>query len=238
MKAAGFRRSTSFGACLRCFSQKAFNQPKDGGVLTRSGGIASVFRLPIQEDDPSGLDACFVGIPMDHGCSNRSGTRLGPRSVRQESCMIRHSNMTGASPFESIQVADIGDVPIVPYSLPRTIDIITGYFNRIMAANCTPLAIGGDHTMTYPILRAIKEKHGPVALVQVDAHHDLSDSMMGVKVAHGTPFRRAIEEELVDSKKVIQIGLRGSMYSDECEEIYDWSKEKVCVYWVSCSSIG
>ena len=215
------------GVIIRSFSQRTFNQPKDGGILVRSGGISSVFRLPIQEDNPNGLDVCFVGIPMDHGCSNRSGTRMGPRAIRHESCMIRHSNMTGASPFESLQVADIGDVPIIPYSLSRTVDVITQYFTKIMATNCIPLAMGGDHTMTYPVLRAIKEKYGPVGLVQIDAHHDLTDTMMGEKVAHGTPFRRAIEEGLLDPKMVIQIGLRGTMYSNEHTEIYDWATEKV-----------
>ena len=216
--AAVFRRS---------YCEKTFNQPKDGGVLARSGGIASVFRLPIQEDDPKGLDACFVGIPMDHGCSTRSGARLGPRAIRQESCMVRHTNMTGASPFESLQVADVGDVPVVPYNLPRTMDIIAQYFRKIVAANCKPLAIGGDHSMTYPILRAIREKHGPVGLVQIDAHHDLIDTTMGEKLAHGTPFRRAIEEGLLDPTKVIQIGLRGSIYPNDHEDIYDWAKEQV-----------
>ena len=219
--------SLSRGIVLRGYSQNTFNQPKDGGVLVRAAGISSVFRLPIQEDNPNGLDVCFVGIPMDNGCSTRSGTRMGPRAIRHESCMIRPTNGTGASPFESLQVADIGDVPVIPYSLQRTIDVITQYFTKIMAANCIPLAMGGDHTMTYPILRAIKEKHGPVGLVQIDAHHDLLDTSLGEKIAHGTPFRRAIEEGLLDPKMVIQIGLRGSIYSNDHVEIYDWAKEKV-----------
>lgn len=147
-------RQVYFRASL---TRTLFNQPKEGNVLYRAGGITSLFRLPIEEAQPKGLDACFVGVPMDIGCSNRSGTRHGPRAIRHESVVIRCISDVGACPFESLQVADIGDVSVVPYSMQRTIDSITEYFLRIMEANCVPLAMGGDHTMTYPILRAIKE---------------------------------------------------------------------------------
>ncbi len=212
---------------VRHFSKKLLNQPKDGDELVRTGGIPSLFRLPIQEDHPAGLDACFVGVPMDHAAGNRSGTRLGPRGIRLESCRIHPMNVTGACPFESLQVADIGDVPIVPYSIPRTVDIITEYFKRIMDANCTPLTMGGDHSITYPILRAIGKKHGPVGVVLIDAHTDLQDSIMGEKVVHGTPFRWAIEEGLVDPNLFVEIGLRGSMLLNEVTDIYDWAQQKV-----------
>jgi len=130
-------------------------------------------------------------------------------------------NITGAAPFSSIQVADIGDVPVVPYSIRRTIDIITEYYNRIYKANCIPLTLGGDHTLTYPILRAAKEKYGTVGLIQIDAHHDLQDQMMGEPVAHGTPFKRALDEQLIDPNKFYQIGLRGSLYAkEEIKEIF------------------
>lgn len=200
------------------FSTRAFNKPLTPDELYRAGGICSLFRLPLQESDPSGLDVCFVGIPMDIGCSNRSGTRHGPSAIRDESVLIRHICETGASPFESLQVADIGDVPIIPYNMQRTVDIITDYFLRIMDANCIPLAMGGDHTMTYPILRAMKRKHGTVGLIQIDAHGDLQDAMLGEKVAHGTTFKRALDEDLIDPKYMVQIGLRGSMYKEDIEE--------------------
>lgn len=190
-----------------------FNQPTSGYAMPRSGGIATTFRLPLQESSPEGLDACFVGIPMDTGCSNRSGTRLGPRFIRVESALIRAVSMSGAMPFESLQVADIGDVPIVPYNLTRSVDIITDHYRCIYKAGCTPLTLGGDHTLTYPILRAVKEKYGAVGLIQVDAHHDLQDEMMGETIAHGTPFKRALDEGLVDPTKMFQIGLRGNMYN-------------------------
>ncbi len=143
----------------------------------------------------------------------------GPRHIRYESVLIRALSMSGAMPFDSLQVADIGDVPIVPYNIQRSCDIITDYYNNVLKANCTPLTMGGDHTLTYPILRAIKEKYGAVGLVHIDAHHDLQDDMMGEPIAHGTPFKRALDEELIDPTKMFQIGLRGSMYS--FEEIHD-----------------
>lgn len=209
-------------------ANKKFNQPVSGHDMPRSGGIATMFRLPHQDNNPEGLDACFVGIPMDNGVSGRSGTRLAPRQIRNESTIIRSVNMTGAAPFESLQVADIGDVPVVPFNLKRTVDVIADYYRRVTAANCIPITMGGDHTLTYPILRAMKEKYGRVAMIQIDAHTDLYDNMMGEKLAHSTPFRRAIEEDLLSPEHVYQIGLRGSMYSlSEYSEVYEWAQNLV-----------
>ena len=220
--------SLTAGRCRALLSTAAYPQPLTSSELTRAGGICSLFRLPLQENKPEGLDACFVGIPMDIGCSNRTGTRFGPRAVRQESVLIRNINLTGARPFESLRVADIGDVPVVPYNMQRTIDIITEYFLKIMNANCIPLAIGGDHTMTYPILRAIKKKYGTVGFIQIDAHTDLWDEMLGEKVAHGTPFKRALEEDLIDPNYMVQIGLRGSMYEEDLTEQYMLPQQQAC----------
>ena len=145
-----------------------FNQPLSPNKIPRFGGLASMMRLPIQEGNPEGLDACFVGIPMDIGCSYRSGTRQGPRQIRHESNILRPFNLaTGAAPFESIQVADIGDVPTNPYDLKKTLDLITEFYRRIMQANCIPLGLGGDHTLTLPVFRAVREKYGPLAMIQV-----------------------------------------------------------------------
>ena len=128
-------------------------------------------------------------------------------------------------------MADIGDVPIIPYNLVRSVDIIADHYRRIYKADCTPLTLGGDHTLTYPILKAVKEKYGAVGLIQVDAHHDLQDLMCGEKIAHGTPFKRALDEELVDPKHMFQIGLRSSMYSyKETEEIFQWGQDQVMLY--------
>ena len=192
-----------------------FNQPLGGNDMPRFGGPATMMRLPTQET-AAGLDACFVGIPMDHGTSNRSGTRHGPRQIRAESCMLRPYNMaTGAAPFEHLQVADIGDVPINTFDLKKTVDIISDHYDTILGHGAIPLTLGGDHTLTWPILRSVAKKHGPVALIHIDAHADVNDTMFGEKVAHGCPFRRAWEDGCLQNDKVFQIGLRGTGYSPE-----------------------
>lgn len=200
-----------------------YNQPLGGNELARFSGPVTMMRLPTQPT-AEGLGACFVGIPMDIGTSNRSGTRHGPREIRAESCMLRPYNMaTGAAPFDRLQVADIGDVPVNTFDLKKTVDIITSSYNDILHHDCIPLTLGGDHTLTYPILRAIKEKHGPVALLHIDAHADINDEMFGERIAHGTPFRRAVDDGLLINDKVFQIGLRGTGYSPED---FNWSRDQ------------
>ena len=196
-----------------------FNQPLGGNDMPRFGGPATMMRLPSQQGT-DGLDACFVGVPFDIGTSNRAGTRHGPRQIRAESCLLRPYNMTTrAAPFDSLQVADIGDVPVNPLNLLDAVRIIEEAYDTIVADGCKPLTLGGDHTITLPILRAIKKKYGPVGLVHVDAHADINDSMFGERIAHGTPFRRCVEEGLIDGNRVVQIGLRGSGYT---AEDFDW----------------
>ena len=200
-----------------------FNQPLGGNQMPRFGGPATMMRLP-EQTTAEGLNACFVGIPMDHGTSNRPGTRLGPRQIRDESRLLRPYNMaTGAAPFDSLQVADIGDVAINTFDLKKTVDIITDHYRGILGHGCIPLTLGGDHTLTWPILRAMKERHGPVALIHVDAHADINDTMFGETVAHGCPFRRAWEDGCLTNDKVFQIGLRGTGYAPED---FDWSRDK------------
>ena len=200
-----------------------YNQPLGGNTMPRMGGPATMMRLPSQPT-AEGLDACFVGIPMDIGTSNRSGTRLGPRQIRDESRMIRPYNMaTRAAPFDKMQVADIGDVPINTFDLKKSVEIIAQTYREILRHDVVPLALGGDHTLTWPILRAMAEKHGPVALIHVDAHSDTNEHMFGEEAAHGCPFRRAYEEGLVNNELVFQIGLRGSGYSPED---FDWGRDK------------
>ncbi|XP_050412389.1 guanidinobutyrase [Patella vulgata] len=200
-----------------------FNQPISGNDLSRSAGIASLFRLPIHHDS-KGLDVCFVGACLDSGASNRSGTRLGPRHIRVESTMIRPYNMaTGAQPFDSLNVGDVGDVSLCMYDLPRACnDIKTGVYSLIKDG-CKAITLGGDHTISYPLLQAVKDKYGPVGLIHLDAHSDTSDTMFGCKIAHGTPFRRAVEDGCLDCSKVVQIGLRGPGYSLQDR---DWSIEQ------------
>ncbi|MGM0982113.1 MAG: agmatinase [Pseudomonadota bacterium] len=200
-----------------------FNQPIGGNDMPRFGGPATMMRLPTQES-AEGLDAAFIGIPMDIGTSNRPGTRLGPRQIRDESRMLRPYNMaTQAAPFDSLQVADIGDVPINTFHLPKSVEIITAFYERLLKHDCIPLTLGGEHTITLPILRAIAKRHGPVGLIHIDAHADINDHMFGEPIAHGTPFRRAQEEGLLDSQRVVQIGLRGTGYA---AEDFDWCREQ------------
>jgi guanidinobutyrase len=191
--------------------------------MPRIGGPATMMRLPTQAGT-DGLDACFVGIPMDIGASNRAGTRYGPRQIRAESCLIRPYNMaTRAAPFDSLMVADIGDVAIDTFNLPKCMDIITDAYRAIIASGCRPLTLGGDHTLTYPVLRAVAGKYGPVGLIHVDAHADINENMFGEKIAHGTPFRRAVEDRLLDTKRCIQIGLRATGYA---ADDFDWPRRQ------------
>ncbi len=170
----------------------ARNQPLSGNAMPRFAGPGTMMRLPAAAS-AQGLDAAFIGVPLDIGTSNRAGARFGPRQVRAESALLRPYNMaTGAAPFDTLQVADLGDVAINTYSLEKSLAIISGFYQEVLAAGCRPLSIGGDHTIALPILRALAKQHGPVALVHVDAHADVNDEMFGEPVAHGTPFRRAV----------------------------------------------
>ena len=189
------------------------NQPLSGNELARFSGPNTFMRLP-QATRLDGLDVAVVGVPMDIGTSWRSGTRFGPKQVRAESAMIRPYNMgTGAAPFDSLQVADVGDVAINTFSLSQSLAIIENSYKAILEHNVIPMGIGGDHSITLPILRAMADKHGPLALVHVDAHADVNDDMFGEKETHGTVFRRAYEEGLIVPKKTFQIGIRGSGYA-------------------------
>lgn len=199
------------------------NQPLSGNAMPRFGGIASMMRLPVARS-AAGLDAAFIGIPLDIGTSHRPGTRFGPRQIRAESCLLRPYNMaTGAAPFDALQVADLGDVPINTYSLEKSLPIITRFYTEVLGHGCVPLTLGGDHTIALPILRAVAAKHGPVALVHVDAHADINDDMFGERITHGTPFRRAVEEGLLACDKVYQIGLRGTGYA---ADDFDWPRQQ------------
>ncbi|MEM9009718.1 MAG: agmatinase [Pseudomonadota bacterium] len=202
-------------------AERDLNQPLGGNEMPRFAAPHTMLRLPAAER-PEGLDVGFIGIPLDIGTSFRPGTRHGPRAIRAESAMIRPYNMaTGAAPFEALQVADLGDVALNTFDLKDSVRLIEARFDAILAVDVVPLALGGDHTLTLPILRAMARKHGPVALVHVDAHADVNEHMFGEAIAHGTPFRRAVEEGLLQTSKVWQIGLRGSGYA---AADFDWPR--------------
>lgn len=197
------------------------NQPLGGNEMPRFGGPATMMRLPAAPS-PAGLDAAFIGVPLDIGTSHRPGARFGPRQIRAESCLLRPYNMaTGAAPFDTLQVADLGDVPINTFHLPKSVDRIERHYRPIVDGGCIPLTLGGDHTIVLPILRAVAARHGPVALIHVDAHADVNEHMFGEPLAHGTPFRRAVEEGLLQGDKVWQIGLRGTGYA---ADDFDWPR--------------
>jgi guanidinobutyrase len=203
--------------------KKKLNQPLGGNDMPRFGGIATMMRLP-HVPNAQDLDVAFVGVPFDIGTSNRSGARFGPRQIRTESSLIRPYNMaTRAAPFDSLQIADIGDVAINTFNIEKSMGIIESAYDDILAEDCKPLTMGGDHTIALPILRSVAKKYGPVGIVHVDAHADVNDTMFGERIAHGTPFRRAIEENLVDPKRMVQIGLRATGY--EADD-FDWPREQ------------
>ena len=198
-----------------------YNQPLGGNEMPRFAGPVTMMRLPAAPD-ATGLDAAFLGVPLDIGTSHRAGTRFGPRQIRAESAMLRPYNMaTRVSPFDHVQVADVGDVAIDAFSLERSVALIEAGVGAVVGAGATPLILGGDHTLTLAALRAVARAHGPVGLVHVDAHADVNEHMFGESIAHGTTFRRAVEEGLLDASRTVQIGLRGTGYADDD---FDWPR--------------
>jgi len=179
-------------------------------------------RLPHVED-PHGLDVAIVGVPYDGGTSYRPGARLGPREVRAQSSLIRtYSYFQRVAPFDVLNVADVGDVDAPPVSIEKCYDSVEARIGAIADAGARPLVIGGDHSISLPILRALARRHGPLGLVQFDAHIDTWDEYFGGKYFHGTPFRRAIEEGIVDGRRFVQVGIRGPMYG---EDDFDFHRE-------------
>ena len=196
-----------------------FFQPVSGFDLPRFAGVPSFMRLPvIPLDDPrlSEVDMGLIGVPWDAGTTNRPGPRHGPRQMRDYSTMIRRINpATGLDPFAMVNCADLGDVGPNPADLQDSMTRITDFYARVKSTGIIPMSVGGDHLCSLPILRGLAAD-GPVGMIHFDAHTDLFESYFGgFKYTHGTPFRRAIEEGLLDPKKVVQIGIRGTMYDGE-----------------------
>ncbi len=189
--------------------------PRDPFISPRFGQIATFMLLPAA-GSPAGLDVALLGIPYDGGVSYRPGARFGPRAVREQSSLIRPWNpVLKVHPFQRLRVADCGDVDVVPISIERTFAAVTARVDEVLAAGARPLAVGGDHSVTLPILRALARRHGPLGLVHFDAHPDTWDEYFGSKFFHGTPFRRAVEEGLLDPRRMIQVGIRGPLYGPE-----------------------
>jgi agmatinase len=188
-------------------------------------------RLPHSRELDS-LDVAILGIPFDGGTSYRPGARYGPREIRNQSSLIRPYNpVLKVAPFERLNVADYGDIDPAPVSIESTYQLIEKEMATLLEKDVLPVTVGGDHSISLPILRAVARKLGPVALVHFDSHPDTWDEYFGGKYFHGTPFRRAVEEELVDPKRMIQIGIRGSLYE---EADFDFQKE----HGISLVTIG
>jgi guanidinopropionase len=176
----------------------------------RYTGIPTFMRVPATTDWAE-IDIGLIGVPYDGGVTNRAGARHGPREIRNQSSLMRTiHHVTRINPYDLVSVADLGDVPFHQLlEHPKALDEIAAFFDRVKAHKIIPLSAGGDHTISLPILRAIA-KDGPVGMIHIDAHTDTWDMFQGSKFAHGSPFRRAVEEGLLDPKRVIQIGIRGA----------------------------
>ena len=196
-----------------------FFTPVSGMDLPRYAGVPTFMRLPHVGLDHARLkdvDIGLIGVPWDSGTTNRPGPRHGPRQLRDLSTMIRAENgSTRVRPFEMVNCADLGDVPPNPADIMDSMDRITAFYTKVLAAGIRPLTAGGDHLTSLPVLRAVA-KDGPLGMIHFDSHTDLFHSYFGGSMyTHGTPFRRAVEEGLLDPKRVIQIGIRGSAYDRE-----------------------
>ena len=190
-----------------------FPQPIDSVQTPRFGAIATFMRLP-HVPDPSQLDIALIGVPWDGGTTNRPGARHGPRQIRDMSTMMRRIHPTSKiAPFEIARIADLGDSPVNPIDVMDSLGRIEKFFAAVHAAGCLPLTAGGDHLITLPIFRGIA-RQSRLGMIHVDAHCDTNDTYFGGhRYTHGTPFRRAVEEQLLDPTRVVQIGIRASLYA-------------------------
>lgn len=189
--------------------------PIDASVNPRYSGIATFARLPRIEDVPR-ADIAVVGIPFDSGVSYRPGTRFGPSHVRESSRLLRPYNPAqDVSPFAVAQVVDAGDIPVNPFDLTEAVTEVERAALALGEQVQRIVAIGGDHTVALPLLRAVAAKHGPVAVLHFDAHLDTWDTYFGAPITHGTPFRRASEEGLIDLTSSCHVGTRGPLYSKQ-----------------------
>lgn len=202
-------------------ARAGFPQPVDAALVPRFAGLPTFMRLPIVTSSAE-VDVALVGVPFDGGTTNRAGARHGPREIRNQSSLMRRvHHVTGVAPYDLVRVGDLGDSPINPIDLMDALRKIEAFFAEIRAGGAIPITAGGDHLISLPILRALG-KGRPLGMIHFDAHSDTNDRYFGDNpYTHGTPFRRAIEEELLDPKRIVQIGIRGSIY-DPAD--YDFAK--------------
>ena len=208
-------------------SDDKFFEPISGAELPRFAGVPTFMRLPYMEFDHPRIDEVemgIIGVPWDGGTTNRPGARHGPRQLRDLSTMIRATHpVSYISPFNMVNCADLGDTRINPAGLEDTLSWVTDFYRDVKKRGIVPMTAGGDHLVSLPVLRGLAED-GPLGMIHFDAHTDLFDTYFdGCRYTHGTPFRRAIEEGLLDPKRVVQIGIRGTMYDGGDIE---WGREQ------------
>ena len=196
-----------------------FFKPVSGFDLPRFAGVPTFMRLPhvpLEAPKIKEVDIGIIGVPWDSGTTNRPGPRHGPRQLRDASTMIRAQHpVSGTRPYEKLNCADLGDVSINPADIEDSMNRITSFYKKVSEQGIKPLTAGGDHLTSLPVLRAVAGK-GPLGMIHFDSHTDLFHSYFdGTMFTHGTPFRRAVEENLLDPKRVIQIGIRGTQYDRE-----------------------
>ena len=190
--------------------------PVDGRLVPRFAGAATFARLP-EVDRVTDYDVAVLGVPFDSGTSYRPGARFGPMAVRQASRHLRpgyHVELA-LSPFERVQVADAGDVPVTPFDISTAVTQIRDHAADLVRGDRRIVAIGGDHTIALPLLRAVTARRGPVALVHFDAHLDTWDTYFDAPTTHGTVFRRAFEEGLLIEDHSVHVGIRGPIYGEQ-----------------------
>ena len=186
--------------------------PVDSSRVPRFAGPATFARLP-RLDQVEHCDVAVVGVPFDSGVSYRPGARFGPTAVREASRLLRpyHPGLD-VSPFATQQVADAGDIACNPFNIGEAVETIEHAAGELQDAGSRLVTIGGDHTIALPLLRSVARRHGPVALLHFDAHLDTWDTYFGAEYTHGTPFRRAVEEGLLDTEAISHVGTRGPLY--------------------------
>ncbi|MFI0896780.1 agmatinase [Streptomyces sp. NPDC020983] len=186
--------------------------PVDSSRTPRFAGPATFARLP-RLDEVGGADIAVVGVPFDSGVSYRPGARFGGNAIREASRLLRPYNPAqDASPFALAQVADAGDIPVNPFDIAEAVEGVQAGADELLGTGARLMTLGGDHTIALPLLRAVAGRHGPVALLHFDAHLDTWDTYFGAPYTHGTPFRRAVEEGLLDTSALCHVGTRGPLY--------------------------
>lgn len=184
----------------------------DATVVPRFAGLATFARLP-RIDEVAKADIAVVGIPFDAGTSFRPGARFGPSHIRESSRLLRPYNPAqDAFPFALAQVVDAGDIAVNPFNIPEAMEQISAGVDELLDRDIRLVTLGGDHTIAYPILKSLHKKHGPVTVIHFDAHLDTWDTYFGAPLTHGTPFRRASEEGLIDLESCLHVGIRGPLY--------------------------